>query len=177
MALIVEDGTGLEDAESYYSVADTDSYFTSKRGDASVYEAEGDWLHADTTTAIKEACLRWGTRLIDRKWAYNGEKSTTTQKLRCPRTGMEDIDGDELPGDELPEDLEHATAEMARALLVDPERVEDQEVGLSALTVAVIELTFDKYDRAGTLPATVKSLLSTLGVQRGGGRSREVARA
>jgi hypothetical protein len=175
VALIVEDGTGLSNAESYLSVADADSYFETMRGDESTYAA--DWGAVSTTTAIKEACLRWATRLIDRHWAFDGEKSTTTQKLRWPRSYVEDIEGDEIDGDIIPEDLQHATAEMARALLVDPERVEDQEVGLSSLSVAVIQLAFDKYDRAGTLPGPVKRLLSSFGTLRGGGQGRSVERA
>jgi hypothetical protein len=175
MALVVENGSGLANAESYISVADADTYFSALRGDASVYA--DDWANAATTTAIKEACLRWATRLIDKYWRFDGEKSTTTQKLRWPLEGVENEYEELLPSDELPDDLTYATAEMARALLVDPERVEDQEVGLSALGVGSIQLTFDKYDRAGTLPKTVKNLLSAYGVPKSGGRSREVTRA
>ncbi len=175
MALIVEDGTGINNAESYISVTDADSYFSSKRGDAATYNS--DWASGSTTTAIKEACLRWGTRLLDKYWAFDGEKSTTTQKLRWPRTGAVDDEGDKIAGNSIPDDLKYATAEMARALLVDPERVEDQEVGLSALTVGSVALNFDKYDRAGVLPRPVKLLLSSYGVSKGFGTSREVVRA
>ena len=48
MALVVEDGTGLANAESYISVADADTYFSALRGDASVYA--DDWGAAATTT-------------------------------------------------------------------------------------------------------------------------------
>ncbi len=175
MALIVEDGTGLSNAESYISVEDADEYFTSKRGPASTYEVTGDWLHEDITDAVKEACLRWATKLLDKHWAWDGDKSTSGQKLRWPRTYAEDDEGDDLPGDELPEDLVYATAEMARALLVDPDRVEDQEIGIESVD-AEVKTVFDKYDRAGTLPKPVKQLLSSLGKPKGGGSSREVAR-
>lgn len=173
MALVVEDGTGLANAESYYSVANTDTYFSSKRGDSVTYA--DDWTAA--TTAVKEACLRWATRLIDKYWLFDGEKSTTTQALRWPRRYVYDIEGDEIDGDDIPTDLEYATAEMARALLVDPDRVEDQEVGLSALSVGTINLTFDKYDRIKVLPKTVQNFLSDFGRARSGNGSRAVERA
>jgi len=174
VALVVETGAGSSTAESYISVADTDTYFDSKRGAASTYSA--DWDAASTTDAIKEACLRWATRLIDKGWIWDGEKSTTTQALRWPRSYILDDEGTEIDGDVIPNDLKHAVAELARALLVDPERVEDQEVGLSSLTVAVISLSFDRIDRSGILPRPVKLLLSSFGKPRGGS-GRETARA
>lgn len=172
MALVVEDGTGLANAESYYSVANADTYFSTMRGDSAEYAA--DWDAA--TDATKEACLRWATRLIDKLWRWDGQKSTTTQALKWPRTYVLDDEGDEIDGAVIPNDLKYATAELARALLVDAERVEDQEVGLASLSAGPVSLVFDKYDRSSTLPKTVKSLLSSFGSARGGS-SRTVERA
>lgn len=174
MALVVETGSGSSTAESYISVADADTYFDSKRGPASTYAA--DWDAVATTEAIKEACLRWATRLIDKGWVWDGQKSTTTQALKWPRSYVLDDEGEEIDGDVIPADLKYAVAELARALLVDPERVEDQEVGLSSLGVGSIQLVFDKFDRAGALPRPVKDLLSSFGSPRRGG-GRETARA
>ncbi len=175
MALVVEDGTGLETAEALISVADADTYFTSGRGASSNYTDSGDWLHADTTTAIKEACLRWGMRLIASLWLFDGERSTEDQALPIPRIGME-VDGIELAEDEVPENCAYANAEMARALLLDVERTGDQEASLSELGVGPIKLVFDKYDRAKVLPLEVRDLLSNFGRPKGG-RSRQVERA
>lgn len=174
MALIVEDGTGLDNAESYISVADADTYFSTMRGNASEYAS--DWLSDDTTDAIKEACLRWATRLVDKLVVWDGSKSTTTQKLRWPRSYVLDDEGDPIPGDTIPDDLKWSVAEQARALLVDATRVDDQEVGLSSLEVATIKLVFDKYDRIGALHAQAKSYLTSFGKPMSSG-AREVVRA
>ena len=56
MVLIVEDGTGKADAESYLSVADADTYHT-KHGDSA------DWDGA--STGDKEEALRMGTQYLD----------------------------------------------------------------------------------------------------------------
>lgn len=172
MSLTVEDGTQVANAESYYSVTNTDTYFSSSRGDASTY-AE-DWTAASTAT--KEACLRWATRLLDKLWRWDGEQVSTTQALRWPRRYCFDDEGNEITSTTIPNDLKYAVAEMARALLVDASRVDDPEVGLSSLTVGPINLAFDKFDRAGVLPRIVRTLLSGFGTPRSSGR-REVERA
>ena len=77
MALIVEDGTGKSDAESFISVADADTYH-SNRGNT-------DW--ASLLTAAKEQNLRKATDYICQvyrmKWA--GTRVNGTQALDWPR--------------------------------------------------------------------------------------------
>jgi hypothetical protein len=80
MALIVEDGTGLATAESYLSVADADTYHTS-RG-----TAEASWVGLDED--IKEQCLRRATDYMVQ--AYRGRWKgymvlPQTQVLDWPR--------------------------------------------------------------------------------------------
>lgn len=174
MALVVEDGTGLDNAESYLSVNDADSYFETMRGDASEYAS--DWLSDTTTDPIKEACLRWATKLIDKLWRWDGQKSTTTQKLRWPRSYVYDDEGDQVEGDEIPDDLKWAVAEQARALLVEAGRVDDQETGLTEGSAGPLRGVFDKYDRKGALHNQAKQYLQSFGTPKSGG-SREVVRA
>jgi hypothetical protein len=165
VALVVEDGTGKADAEALISVAGSDEYFTSKRGPSSTYSASGDWLHAGTTEPIKEACLRWGMRLIAKLWRFDGERSSETQALPIPREGME-VDDVEVESDVVPADLAYANAEMARALLLDATRTDDTEKGLSSLKVDVIQLVFDRFDRKRILPPSVRLLLADYGRAR-----------
>ncbi len=166
MALVVEDGTGLDDAESYASVARLLAYFGTERGAASEYAT----LTA-ASTATHEALLRWATRLLDRLWLWDGERATTTQALRFPRAGLYDLDGEELASTALPAALVEATCELARALFDDAARADDQQQGLAEITAGAVKVVFDRYDRADVLPGIVVDLLSALGVPRGGGRS------
>ena len=106
MALIVEDGTGLTTAESYLSVADTDTYNTK-------YTASADWIAA--TNDEKERSLRVATQYIDLQYGgrWRGTRTNETQALDWPRADVEDDDGFEIDEDAIPTDLEHATAEAA----------------------------------------------------------------
>ena len=106
MALIVEDGTGLSDAESFLSVADADSYF-SKHGEPSAWTA--------ATTAAKEAALRLATQYLctvyHQRW--KSVRTYEEQALDWPRAWMDDDDGYSIDSDELPQRLKDATAEMS----------------------------------------------------------------
>lgn len=127
MTLTVEDGTGLEDAESYLSVSDADTYHSERNNEA--------WTEYDT--AVKEAALRKATQYIDGRWGhrFKGAQLTTTQALCWPR------DPNDWP-DALPKPLLHACAELAlRAaaedLMPDLDRggaVQSQSVGPLSVT-------------------------------------------
>lgn len=122
MTLTVEDGTGLETAESYLSVADADTYHADRNNTA--------WT--DYSTAEKEAALRKATQYIDGRWGgrFPGAQLTDTQALCWPR------DPNDWP-DVLPKPLIHSCAELAlRAaaedLMPDLDRggaVQSQSVG------------------------------------------------
>ena len=76
MSLIVEDGTGLANAESYASVAEADTYHTA-RGNTG-WEAVDD----------KEAALRKATDYMLQTYSMRwvGDRATNTQALDWPRT-------------------------------------------------------------------------------------------
>ena len=82
MTLIVEDGTGLPDAESYASVAQADTYFAARGVVA--------WSGTD---AAKEAALRRATdymaAVFGRLW--RGWRASDTQALDWPRTGWDGV--------------------------------------------------------------------------------------
>lgn len=112
MALTVENGTGLSNADSYISLADANTYFTSM-GDET-------WTDADDTE--KEAALRRATYSLDAwlRGRWKGVKKTSTQALAWPRIkkldsteGVKDEDGYELATDAVPLVVQRATAEIA----------------------------------------------------------------
>jgi len=81
MALIVEDGTGKVDAESYASVTDANTYHTARGNDT--------W--STLSTAETEEALRRATDYIQSTYAgmWNGYQTSTTQALDFPRKYME----------------------------------------------------------------------------------------
>ena len=78
MALIVEDGTALANAESFCSVAFADTYL----------DARGFALWAPLATLVKESALRRASDYMEQayreRWA--GYRTTGTQSLSWPRT-------------------------------------------------------------------------------------------
>lgn len=76
MTLIVEDGTGMVDSESYVSVSDCDAYATNNGLSA--------WTGV---TAVKEVALRKATRYLDTYYKWRGARVRTTQALEWPRDG------------------------------------------------------------------------------------------
>lgn len=103
MAIVVEDGTGKSDAQSYLSVASANSYFTTRSITA--------WTGSDS---VKEAALIAATEYIDIRW---GEflkgylEFPDVQALLFPRLNIYDSEGRALAG--IPQRLERATAEYA----------------------------------------------------------------
>lgn len=76
MALTVEDGTGLANADSYVSVADATAY----------HAAMGNAAWAALDTDEKEWALRRATQYIDVRYNYRGSPLRSTQALAWPRT-------------------------------------------------------------------------------------------
>lgn len=112
MALIVEDGTGLPDANSYATVEYANAYF-------SVRGVE-QWEDADTSE--KEAALVRATSGLDTKYRgkWIGQKRHAEQKLAWPRSQaigeddpLTDEDGAPLPTDAVPALVMEAVCEVA----------------------------------------------------------------
>lgn len=75
MTLVVEDGTGRADAESYVALAFADDYHARF--------ANAAWAAADEST--REAALRRATQYIDTRFRFRGNPLTETQALAWPR--------------------------------------------------------------------------------------------
>lgn len=113
MALIVEDGSGLPNAESYISVTDADTYFAN-RGNAA-------WAALDTTT--KEQSLRAATDYMSQTFRLRwvGMRVTITQGLDWPRAWVPIVDSPSgyrafpayLALDVVPAEVSRACAELA----------------------------------------------------------------
>lgn len=99
--MIVEDGTGLNDANSYVSVEFSDDYFS----------ARGVSAWADLETEVKEQSLIKATDYIDSIFQWYGKKEFETQSLRFPRVNIRDYEGAEIKG--IPLCLKQAVCDAA----------------------------------------------------------------
>ena len=132
MTLIVEDGSGRIDAESYISVARADAH----------HAAYGNSAWAGAATTDKEAALRRAARHLDGSYGARllGTQKTADQALAWPRYGVEAAGDTPLPGN-----LEQAAAEAAlRALEADlaPDRspetvIDEKRTTVGPLTTAI----------------------------------------
>lgn len=144
MSIIVEDGTGKSDAESYCTVAYCDDYF-SKRNNTS-------WAALDTET--KEGCLRLATdymvQIYRNKW--NGRRVLTTQSLDWPRVGVVISDFTQTQFTSyglfqvdytiVPEEVKKACAELANRASIAVLSV-DQTQSVTEETVGPITVKYD----------------------------------
>lgn len=78
MSLLVEDGTGRPDADSYIDLADASNYMEKMGHDA--------W--ATATEADRQKALRRATQYIDARYRYKNRPLSADQSLEWPRTGF-----------------------------------------------------------------------------------------
>ena len=97
--MIVENGNGLSNANSYVTIEYANNYF-SEHGIT-------NWL--DLEEGKKEIALINGTDFIDNSFKWRGKKATQEQSLSFPRVNIVDNDGYDVAG--IPEKLKQAVCE------------------------------------------------------------------
>lgn len=170
LVLVVEDGTGKNNANSYVTTAECDSYH-----DGHLYATK--WTAANATQ--KAAACVMATRVIDQTYQFNGFQRTSVQALQWPRFRALNPDSDETlrvgayfdPArgnyfDEMiiPKILKDATCEMARELLTGDRTVDPQGMGLKMVDVfEAVKVEFDKTNPKSPISSFVETILSKLG--------------
>jgi len=178
--LIKEDGTGLEDANSYADVADGDQYHAGH-----LYAAP--WTAA--TFARKETALIMAARFIDAHWSFKGARSTDTQAMAFPRAYIANSERAQMgvydpanilqglagygstyyvpvyPADEVPVRIIAANCELARLLLVRDRTAEDPAKGIQSMGIGsgALSFTFSPGDRIALFTTDVTALLTPFG--------------
>jgi hypothetical protein len=110
--LIVEDNTGLENADSYISVDDAFEYFDKFGGGNTFVESESN----------QEQALRNGTRIVDSLIRWIGKKLKEDQALEWPRTKEDEFGNLVLM--EVPKEVKEAVCDLAELWLNDEIRME-----------------------------------------------------
>jgi len=105
VAFVVEDGTGLPNANAYCSVAFADAYMADR--------GRTDWAAA--TNDARQIAIIKATDFIDHNYKFVGVRETSTQALEWPRTCVYDELGE--PVETIPKEILEATAEYARIAL------------------------------------------------------------
>jgi hypothetical protein len=149
MAIVVEDGTGKSDAESYLSVEEFKTYADGVGYDYSDY----------TDTQIEQA-LRRGTMWFDAIYGVllAGDLVSTTQALALPQDNLYDYRGNLAPSDSIAPVFKKATAEGVYRELVSPNSllpvVVETEI-IKSVKVDTIGVEYEKSSRGayGSIPS------------------------
>ena len=168
MTLIVEDGSGKSDSESYISVADASNYHTVRGNTA--------WA-ALATDALREAALRRATDYMRQAYRsrWQGYKVNEDQALDWPRYDVE-VEGYAIDSDIVPTEIKNACAELAlRASAADLNP--DLTQGVLSEQVGSISVTYDKASPQFTRYRAIDALLSPYLKAGGGGCSMGVIRS
>lgn len=151
MALVVEDGSGLANAESYIAVADADARHSALGNTA--------WAGFDTTT--KEQLLRQATEYMLQAYRdrWQGYRQTTTQALDWPRNSVIVDEFVEVSATIVPTPVKNACADLAlRASSAD--LAEDLTRGVIRSKVGPIETEYDRASPQGTRYRAVEMALA-----------------
>lgn len=169
MALVLDATVKGANANSYVTQAEADTYFDG-RLNASAWTGAGSGAGA----AREQALVAATTRLEQE--TYYGYKTTTTQRLKWPRSGVDDEDGSTYSADVIPRCVKEACFEMALALLQDSKQLDATGLaGFENVRVGPLSVTIKHPEPNGKLPAQVQRLLS--GVMIGGAGTVGLVRA
>lgn len=147
MALIVEDGTGLINADSYVSLADFKTNAVLRGYEYDIYE-----------DAAIEAALRNATGWIDTQARYKGQRLRVQQSLEFPRDGLYDWSSYIITG--VPIRVKTACVELAYKALSEP-LYQDLDRGgmVTSESVGPVSISYSADAPAGKLWHFAKRLL------------------
>jgi hypothetical protein len=154
MALVIEDGSGRADAESYISVSDCDAYHAA-RGNAA-------WTGE---VAVKEAALREATAFVEDSYRglWRGVRAKWEQALAWPRFGVIDQDSFHLASNQVPSLVMDAVCEAAlRAIQSDLTPDLDRGGRIKRQKVDVIETEYRDDAPVGKTYPEIENKLSCL---------------
>jgi len=144
MSLIVENGTGMANAESYSSVAEADTYFANR----------GNETWTDLDSVQKEIALRKATdyMLQNYRLSWKGARVNSIQALDWPRYSVftdELVPGMQasriqVPSNIVPKEVKIACFELALKTLTGDDLAPDQERSVISETIGPISTTYDK---------------------------------
>lgn len=103
MALVVEDGTGINNANAYLSVAEADSYFQARN--------TPKWTTRNTPD--KERAILYATAFLDSNFYWLGHIKRLEQALGWPRILVYDKDNRTVSSDSVPQRVKDAVCELA----------------------------------------------------------------
>lgn len=170
MAVVVENGTGMSNANSYLSRDNANTYHADRLND----------LWTDSDDAVKDAALIKATQFLDAEYGgkFKGSKKVATQALMWPRVEATDRAGDDVASDSVPQQIKDATAELALRAITTGNLSPDEKRGgrIKSQTLGELSVTYEDGAPSGTAFKFVDQILRSL-IGGSGGAVVKVARA
>lgn len=165
MALVVEDGTGKADANTYVDAA------TAAARIAELYPSAP--FLALSPTSKQEALLLRAERYLATTYRgkWDAARTSATQALDWPRTGVVDADGYLIAADQVPDQVVEAQVEAARLLAngVNLDGSLDRGGAVKATKLGPLEVEYFEGAPGGATTPTLDAML--VGLVTGGGSS------
>lgn len=167
MALVVEDGTGLPNADSYISRADAIAYLTSR----------GNKLFVSINGEDQDVALRNATdyMIATYRFVWAGSRYSLLQNLDWPRSyvPISDVGGfyqyqQFVPFNIVPLPVQYACADLATRAALGPLEPDIKRVKRS-VRVGPLAVEYDPYSSVQTVFASVNAKLAPY-ISGGGGR-------
>lgn len=149
MALVVEDGSGMANADSFVTVEATDAFWSARN--------VTEWTTA--STQAKEAALRATADYLAFAYDWPGQPKSSSQSLCWPRAGAVDQTGDLIASDEVPVPIERACFVLAREALTHDllrETSPDDIVTEESVSISGAISESRKYDRGNRRGVSVR---------------------
>ena len=128
--MIVEDGTGIFNSNSYVSLDFADEYFFSR--------GYSEWENLEEKN--KEQLLVKATDYIDNIYQWLGSKKTSTQSLRFPRVNLTDYEGIEIV--DIPLSLKYSVCDVAFECLKGTELFGKEDTNGNVISEKIGQLAF-----------------------------------
>lgn len=155
MPLIVEDGSGMANAEAYLSAADATTYHTNM-GNAAAWAAVG-------VTAVQESLLRQATEFLRNRYfqRWVGRAAVAAQRLDWPRVGAYTRNYNVIASTVVPEQVKNACAELALKA-ASGELMPDSSQGVKREVIGPIEVEYDQYSPGAPGYPRIDAMLAEL---------------
>ena len=142
--MIVENGTGLPNADSYVSVEYADDYFSAR--------GVSGWVALSSEQ--KEQSLIRATDYVDNIYLWYGKKATTEQSLRFPRENLKDYEGQDIVG--IPNCLKQAVCDAALIVSNGTElfQTKNENGDVVSETITTLSFTYAKSDKSEETTST-----------------------
>lgn len=143
---IVEDGTGLSNANTYVSIAEADAYLEE-------FGTPATWAAA--TEEQKRIACKKATRYMDLHYVWAGTRRVVDQALGFPQVGIEDRDGNVVSCESVPVKAKQCCIYLASRVIEgdDLMAVEETEASIKRKKDVIGPLTEEVEYTGGETPA------------------------